>query len=308
MTMSTIARPVSDGAAASPGTAPGRAVRSVRLVQFTDTHLLEDPSQTMRGAHTLPRLQACIEHARRYCALVTARFGLGPHSRVVELASNDGYLLRNFVAASIPVLEVEPAANVAKVAIDRGVPTRVDFFGTALANELAGDGFAADLLLGNNVLAQVPDINDFVEGMRLLLKPRGVITMEFPHLLTLMLENQFDTIYHEHFSYLSFFVVERVFRHHGLRLFDVEELPTHGGSLRIYGCHEGDGNHPTLPAVATLREKEFAHGLNDLAAYARFEELVKEAKRAILEFLIDARRQGKRIAGYGAPGKGNTKA
>jgi SAM-dependent methyltransferase len=247
-----------------------------------------------------------VEHARRYTEKMRARFGLDGRSFVTEIASNDGYLLQHFVAADVPVLGVEPAANVAEIAERKGIRTAVRFFGTASAEWLRSTYGQPDLLLGNNVLAHVPDINDFVRGMKLLLKPGGVITMEFPHLLTLMLENQFDTIYHEHFSYLSLFVVERIFRHHGLRLFDVEELPTHGGSLRIYACHVDDEHHPTLEAVAALRDKEFAHGLNGLAAYARFEALVKEAKRGILEFLIDARRRGKRVVGYGAPGKGNT--
>jgi hypothetical protein len=247
-----------------------------------------------------------VEHARRYTELMRARFGLGDRSFVSEIASNDGYLLQHFVAAGVPVLGIEPAANVADIARRKSIATTVDFFGKATAKKLALAHGKPDLLLGNNVLAHVPDINDFVAGMKLFLGERGVITMEFPHLLRLMLENQFDTIYHEHFSYLSFFVVEHIFRHHGLRLFDVEELPTHGGSLRIYACHDDDPRHPTGHAVTALRELEMAHGLNDLAAYAHFEDGVKETKRAILEFLIEARRAGKRVVGYGAPGKGNT--
>jgi len=247
-----------------------------------------------------------VEHARRYTEVMRTRLHLGSHSLVIELASNDGYLLQHFVAANIPVLGVEPAANVARIAERKGIRTAVEFFGMDTAAKLKRTFGRPDLLLGNNVLAHVPNINDFVGGMKLLLKADGLITMEFPHLMQLIRENQFDTIYHEHFSYLSFLVVERIFRHHGLRLFDVEELPTHGGSLRIYACHEEDGQQPTTPAVAALRNKELAQGLADLETYGRFEERVKETKRAILEFLIAAKRQGKRIVGYGAPGKGNT--
>jgi 2-polyprenyl-3-methyl-5-hydroxy-6-metoxy-1,4-benzoquinol methylase len=247
-----------------------------------------------------------VEHARRYTVQMRERFRLDSGSLVIELASNDGYLLQHFVAAGVPVLGVEPAANVAAIAQQKGIRTVVEFFGVAAARKLKQQFGQPDLLLGNNVLAHVPDINDFVAGMKLLLKPGGVITMEFPHLLQLMQQNQFDTIYHEHFSYLAFFVVERIFAHHGLRVFDVEEISTHGGSLRIYACHQEDGKRATLPAVMQLRAKEQANGFADLAAYARFEERVKETKRGILEFLIQAKRSGKRIAGYGAPGKGNT--
>jgi 2-polyprenyl-3-methyl-5-hydroxy-6-metoxy-1,4-benzoquinol methylase len=247
-----------------------------------------------------------VDHARRYAEKMTQRLDLHSTSLVTEIASNDGYLLQHFVAAGIPILDVEPAANIAMIAEQKGIRTVVEFFGVTTAEKIRRSFGQPDLLLGNNVLAHVPDINDFVEGMKLLLKPGGVITMEFPHLLQLIEENQFDTIYHEHFSYLAFFVVEQIFRRHRLRLFDVEELPTHGGSLRIYACHDEDTRHSTLPAVLALREKEFAHGLGDLATYGRFEERVKETKRAILDFLISAKRQGKRIVGYGAPGKGNT--
>lgn len=247
-----------------------------------------------------------VEHARRYTVEMRERFNLDRSSLVFEIASNDGYLLQHFVAAGIPVLGIEPAANVAKIAEAKGIRSVVEFFGAATARKILRDHGQPDLLLGNNVLAHVPDINDFVAGMSILLRPGGVITMEFPHLLRLMEENQFDTIYHEHFSYLSFFVVERIFAHHGLRLFDVEEIPTHGGSLRIYACHSDDARHPTLPSVGSLRDREFAAGLRDPAAYGDFEEQVKETKRAILDFLIAAKREGKRVAGYGAPGKGNT--
>lgn len=247
-----------------------------------------------------------LRHAENYVAMTSARFGLDRHSHVVEVASNDGYLLQYFVARGIPVLGVEPARNVAEVAIGKGVPTLVEFFGEETARRLAAEGKAADLLLGNNVLAQVPDINDFVKGMKLLLKPRGVITMEFPHLVRLMEENQFDTIYHEHFSYFSFISAEKIFAAHGLTLFDVEELPTHGGSLRIYARHNEDDSRPVAPAVQSLVAREIAAGIDRIDTYAAFTEQVKETKRKLLDFLIAARRQGKSIAGYGAPGKGNT--
>ena len=247
-----------------------------------------------------------VEHARRYAEAMIRRLGLDGHSRVVELASNDGYLLQHFVRAGIPVLGVEPAANVAKVAVQKGIPTAVRFFGREAARELADEGGQADLLLGNNVLAHVPDLNDFVAGMRSLLKPRGVITMEFPHLYRLIEENQFDTIYHEHFSYFSFFTAEKVFAAHGLTLFDVEELPTHGGSLRIYARHASNASLPVSGALAALRRRELDAGVERIEAYASFAERVKETKRALLEFLIGAKRAGKKLAGYGAPGKGNT--
>jgi SAM-dependent methyltransferase len=247
-----------------------------------------------------------VEHARQYTELMIRRFGLGPSSKVMEIASNDGYLLQHFVAARVPCLGIEPAANVARVAVEKGIPTTVRFFGVQSAKEIAAEHGKANLLLGNNVLAHVPDINDFVAGMRELLAPGGVITMEFPHLLQLMDQNQFDTIYHEHFSYLSLSAVERIFAHHGLVLFDVQELPTHGGSLRIYARHVEDAAKPVGRAVVELRAREDSRGLNTLAAYASFQEQVKETKRKILEFLIDAKRAGKKVAGYGAPGKGNT--
>jgi SAM-dependent methyltransferase len=247
-----------------------------------------------------------LAHARAYVDMITARLGLGPTTRVVELGSNDGYLLQYFVAKRIPVLGVEPARNVAAAAIARGVPTVTKLFGRQTARELVAEGRQADLICGANVLAQVPDVNDFVGGMKLLLKPGGVTTIEFPHLMRLMEENQFDTIYHEHFSYFSFLTAERVFAAHGLILFDVEELPTHGGSLRIYARHAEDGSWPVSDRAKALGAREDAAGFNRLERYASFTEQVHETKRRLLEFLIAARRQGKRIAGYGAPGKGNT--
>jgi SAM-dependent methyltransferase len=247
-----------------------------------------------------------VEHARRYVEAMTPRLGLGAQSRVVEIASNDGYLLQHFVRLGIPVLGVEPAANVAKVARDKGIPTTVRFFGRSTAREIAAETGQADLLLGNNVLAHVPGLNDFVAGMKVLLKPGGVITMEFPHLYRLMERNQFDTIYHEHFSYYSFLTVEKVFAAHGLTLFDVEEIETHGGSLRIFARHADNDALPIAPDVGALRQRELDEGFTRLETYAAFAEQVRETKRAILEFLIGARRAGKTIVGYGAPGKGNT--
>jgi SAM-dependent methyltransferase len=242
-----------------------------------------------------------LEHSRRYAAAMVERFGLGPHSQVVEIASNDGYLLQYFAERGIPVLGIEPAANVAEVAVERGIPTRVEFFGVA-----AAPGLAADLLIGNNVLAHVPDINDFVGGMKLALAPGGVITMEFPHLMRLIEQRQWDTIYHEHFSYLSFSTARRVFAAHGLRLFDVEELPTHGGSLRIYGCHADDAAKPETERAAELRAREDAAGYSEPATYRDFGASVAADKRALLTTLIELKRDGRSIAGYGAPAKGNT--
>jgi SAM-dependent methyltransferase len=246
-----------------------------------------------------------LEHARRYVELVSARFGLGAAHQVVEIASNDGYLLRWFRERGVPVLGVEPAANVAEAARALGIPTEVRFFGEEAARDLAARGFAADLLLGNNVLAHVPDLNDFVAGLAILLEPTGVLTMEFPHLVRLVDENQFDTIYHEHFSYFSLVAVERVFAAHGLELFDVEELRTHGGSLRVYAQHRG-GAQPVGPRVGELVARERALGVESRAYYEAFAEKVRETKRKLLSFLIEAKRAGKSIAGYGAPAKGNT--
>jgi SAM-dependent methyltransferase len=247
-----------------------------------------------------------LEHARRYTESMIARFGLDGGSNVVEIASNDGYLLQYFVKRGIPVLGIEPAANVAKAAAEKGVKTLVRFFGTETASALAAEGRHASLLLGNNVLAHVPDLNDFVAGMKVLLAKGGVITMEFPHLLSLMRECQFDTIYHEHFSYFSFLTVRQVFAAQGLRLFDVERLSTHGGSLRIYGCHADDASKPDLPGVTALLREEEVAGLSSLQTYERFAEQVRETKRALLEFLIKVKRSGKTVAAYGAPAKGNT--
>ena len=247
-----------------------------------------------------------LKHAENYVTMAIERFELNQGSQVVEVASNDGYLLQYFVSRGIPVLGIEPARNVAEVAIQKGITTVMEFFGEKTAERFRAEGKSADLLLGNNVLAQVPDINDFVKGMKILLKPKGVITMEFPHLVRLMEENQFDTIYHEHFSYFSFITAEKVFAAHGLTMFDVEELPTHGGSLRIYARHCDDSTKEISLRVKELKSREEAAGITHLETYTDFAEKVKETKRKLLDFLIAIKRQGKRIAGYGAPGKGNT--
>jgi len=247
-----------------------------------------------------------LAHAKRYTDEMVRRFPISNNSLVIEIASNDGYLLQYFAEKNIPVLGVEPAANVARVAAQKGISSVVKFFSTATARELLAAGKSADLLLGNNVLAHVPDINDFVGGMKILLKPQGVITMEFPHLMQLMEQNQFDTIYHEHFSYFSFLTVEKIFAAHGLTLFDVEELPTHGGSLRIFARHAEDSTKPVGPRVTDLRTREESAGYARLETYSRFAEQVKETKRKLLEFLINAKRNGKKIAAYGAAAKGNT--
>lgn len=247
-----------------------------------------------------------VEHARNYTDMIIDRLHLTSQSFVVEVASNDGYLLQHFVQRGIPVLGIEPAANVAKVATTKGAPTLVKFFNDKTARGLTIEGKQADLILGNNVLAQVPNLNEFVRGMKILLKPHGVITMEFPHLIKLMQENQFDTIYHEHFSYFSWVTVEKIFAAHGLRLFDVEELSTHGGSLRIYACHEDDDSKSLSIHAAALKNREVEAGLHRLETYASFTEQVKATKRKLLDFLIATKQTGKSIAGYGAPGKGNT--
>jgi hypothetical protein len=247
-----------------------------------------------------------LEHCRSYTEQMVERFALNSQCLVTEIASNDGYLLQYFVEKRIPVLGIEPAANVAKVAAEKGVPTLVKFFGTPVAMELARERRLADLLVGNNVLAQVPDLCDFVAAMKMLLKPRGVLTLEFPHLLRLMEGNQFDTIYHEHFSYFSFLAAEKIFDAHDLALFDVEELPTHGGSLRVFGRHADDMSKPITPRVVEMRAKEDAAGLARIESYHSFAERVKETKRELLQCLIRAKDGGKAIVGYGAPGKGNT--
>ena len=247
-----------------------------------------------------------VAHARAYAEMARERFRLGGDSKVVEVASNDGYLLRHFAEAGVPVLGIEPAANVAEAARELGIPTRVEFFGEAVGKALAAEGEAADLLVGNNVLAHVPNLNDFVAGLAAALKPSGVLTMEFPHLLRLIEENQFDTIYHEHYSYFSLLTVREVFAAHGLELFDVEEVPTHGGSLRIFAQRNGTGERSIGEAVEALAERERAAGLGDLATYGTYAPRVEKVKRDLLRFLLAAQEDGRAVVGYGAPAKGNT--
>ncbi|RED57582.1 class I SAM-dependent methyltransferase [Cohnella lupini] len=247
-----------------------------------------------------------LEHCKIYVDKVVRQFQLNEASKVVEIASNDGYLLQYFQQQHIPVLGIEPAANVAKEAKEKGIPTIVDFFGTELAQKLIDEGIQADLLLGNNVLAHVPKLNDFVKGMKMLLRDGGVITMEFPHLMKLIQQCQFDTIYHEHFSYFSFTTVYQLFEKHGLQLFDVEELPTHGGSLRIYAKHISDAGHPVTRNVQLLLQEEDVFGISNMVTYQRFKEDVKKLRRQLVRYLINLKENGKTIAGYGAPAKGNT--
>jgi SAM-dependent methyltransferase len=249
---------------------------------------------------------AWLTHASNYVDMITERLQLNKNSLVVELASNDGYLLQYFVKKGIPVLGIEPAANVAKVAENKNIPTLVDFFTLEKSYDLLEKGQNADLIIGNNVLAQVNDLNNFVEGMKVLLKPSGIITMEFPHLMKLIDDNQFDTIYHEHFSYFSLLTVEKIFTAHDLTIFDVEELPTHGGSLRIYACHSEKQSCPIRTSVSKLKLREIDQGYNRLDKYFTFAEKVRSTKRNLLAFLIQIKSEGKSIAGYGAPGKGNT--
>jgi len=245
-----------------------------------------------------------LEHARVYVDAITQRLRLNSQSRVVEIASNDGYLLQYFLKKGIPVLGIEPAANVAAEAQRRGIPTEVFFFGEETARRLAEK--PADLIIGNNVFAHVPDVNDFVAGLKLLLAPHGVITLEFPHLMRLMEQNQFDTIYHEHFSYYSLVAAAQLFERRNLKIFDVEELSTHGGSLRVYVCHQEDKEKTVGERVGDLLSREKAAGFTKLEHYLSFEGRVKETKRTLLEFLRAARDQGKSVVGYGAPAKGNT--
>ena len=274
------------------------------LVQI---EMIESPEQIFKDyAYFSSYSDTWLQHAREYTDYIAARLGLHSNNTIIEIASNDGYLLQYFQAKGIPVLGIEPAANVAEAAMKKGIPTLVRFFGKDLAGELVSQGKQADLIVGNNVLAHVPDLNDFVAGMKTLLKPGGVITMEFPHLMRLMAENQFDTIYHEHIFYFSFIAVEKVFAKHGFRLFDVEELPTHGGSLRIYARHSEGSSKKASPHVRNLREKESRFGLDKLETYSIFAEKVRETKRNLLKFLIQAKQEGKVIVGYGAPAKGNT--
>ena len=281
-----------------------RVCRSCRLVQLDTT---VSPAEVFSHyAYFSSYAASWVEHARRFAAMARERWSLGPDSKVVEAASNDGYLLRHFVKAGVPVLGVEPAANVAEVARAGGVPTEIAFFGLETARRLKAAGHAADLAVGNNVLAHVPGINDFVAGLAHILKPEGVLSLEFPHLLRLIEGIQFDTIYHEHYSYLSLLAVERVLAAHGLRVFDVEELPTHGGSLRVLACRTGAAGHAERPGRAKVRADEAAAGLDGDAAYAGYEPKVRAVRDGLLEFLNRARAEGRTVAAYGAAAKGNT--
>jgi 2-polyprenyl-3-methyl-5-hydroxy-6-metoxy-1,4-benzoquinol methylase len=247
-----------------------------------------------------------LAHSKNYVEKMIARFGFNEQSQVIEIASNDGYLLQYFKEKNVPVLGIEPTLSTAKVAREKGIESWTEFFGVALAQKLVAQNRQADLLLGNNVLAHVPNINDFVGGMKVALKPQGVITMEFPHLMQLIENNQFDTIYHEHFSYLSFLTVKQIFEKHGLVLFDVEEIPTHGGSLRIYAKHAEDQSKAISPNVQALLAKEIGKGMNTLAYYQGFQQKVDQVKYDFLSFLLEQKKVGKTVAGYGAAAKGNT--
>jgi hypothetical protein len=247
-----------------------------------------------------------LRHCEAYCEKVISRFNLTRDSFVIEVASNDGYLLQYFLQRNLRVHGIEPAGNVARVAIEKGIPTLVQFFSAAVARQVVAAGRSADLVIGNNVLAQVPNLNDFAEGLRVLLTPRGVLTLEFPHLLKLIEWNEFDTIYHEHFSYFSFLTAVRLMEAHGLRIFDVEELKSHGGSLRVYACRTEDETHTLQRSVTDLIEAENRAGLSSVAGFENYAKRVKETKLAFLEFLLNVNKQGKKVAGYGAPGKSAT--
>ncbi len=275
-----------------------------RLVQ-TEDHTAADKIFDADYAYFSSTSRSWLDHAARYCRMVTDRFGLNQDSLVIEVASNDGYLLRNFVADGIPCLGIEPTASTAKAAEAQGIPVMRSFFSEALAGQLASERRLADLICGNNVYAHVPDINDFTRGLRTALKPQGVVTLEFPHLMRLIEFCQFDTVYHEHFSYLSLFSVMRIFEKAGLRVFDVEELPTHGGSLRVFGCRNEAG-HVTGAAVAELLSREKRRGIDTAAYYTSFQERANRVKNDLLGFLLDQKRAGKSVAAYGAAAKGNT--
>ncbi len=275
------------------------------LVQLEE---FETPSEIFNAeyAYFSSYSSSWLEHSRRYVTDMIDRFQLDAQSQVVEIASNDGYLLQYFQERGIPVLGIEPAANVAAVARAKGIDSLVQFFSVETATQLVREGRRADLLLGNNVLAHVPDLNDFVAGLKLLLAPGGVITMEFPHLLNLIQQNQFDTIYHEHFSYFSLLAVEKIFAHHGIVLFDVEQLPTHGGSLRIYGRHQENQERPIGENIDRLKLAERSAGLEEIATYHGFASQIQAIKRQLLTFLMQAQERGQQVVGYGAPAKGNT--
>lgn len=247
-----------------------------------------------------------LAHAKAYALMMINRFGFNAQSQVIEIASNDGYLLQYFKEQGVPVLGIEPTANTAAVAKEKGIESVVDFFGVPLANSLVAKGIKADLLLGNNVLAHVPDINDFAGGLKILLNLNGVITFEFPHLLQLIDKNQFDTIYHEHFSYLSLIAVKQIFEHHGMNIFNVEEVTTHGGSLRIFAKHQEDDTKTVSGNVWEMIDKEIKFGLNDLAVYQTYQAKAEKVKNDFTRFLVQAKNKGRQVAGYGAAAKGNT--
>lgn len=278
--------------------------RNCRLVQ-TEDYAAEAEFFNAEYAYFSSTSRSWLDHAKTYAELVTRRFGLDRESFVIEVASNDGYLLKNFVATDIACLGIEPTASTAAAAEAIGVPTLREFFGLGLATRLANEGRKADLIAGNNVFAHVPDINDFTLGLAAALKPDGVVTLEFPHLMRLVEFSQFDTVYHEHFSYLSLLTAVRIFKQAGLRVFDVEELPTHGGSLRIYGCHQ-DAGHKEASVVASLLAEETSRGMNTDGFYQGFQARADAVKDRLLEFLLEARREGRSVAGYGAAAKGNT--
>ncbi len=250
--------------------------------------------------------QSWLDHCKKYVEMMIDRFNISKEWFIVEIASNDGYLLQYFNNRNIPVLGIEPASDTAEVAIANGIPTDISFFNTEYARDMCENGKQADLIIGNNVLAHNPNLNDFVEGLKIALKPQGIITMEFPHILQLIEGNQFDTIYHEHYSYFSFYTVKRLFNSHGLDIFDVDELTTHGGSLRIYAKHKEDNSKPTTERIDKLLIKEKSAGLFNLGTYYKFGDKVALTKRNLLTFLIKAKDDGKTIVGYGAPAKGNT--
>lgn len=250
--------------------------------------------------------ESWLAHVKKYTNAMVERFGFSAKSQVVEIASNDGYLLQYFKEKNIPILGIEPAKNVAEVAIQKGIPTRVQFFGEETARNLVKEGISADLLIGNNVFAHVPHLNDFVKGMKILLAPEGIITLEFPHLYQLMRQNQFDTIYHEHFSYFSLLTVEKIFQYHGLELFDVEELTTHGGSLRVFVKHQQSQRKIETAHLEEVRRKEKEFGLDQLSTYLNYAKQVEKVKMSLLDFLQKVQQAGKTIAAYGAPAKGNT--
>ncbi len=279
--------------------------QSCFLVQLCD---FEEASEIFHTdyAYFSSYSESWLSHAKSYVEAVTKRFHLNSKHQVIELASNDGYLLQYFVEKNIPVLGIEPSGNVANAAIEKGIPTLIKFFGEKTAWELARKGMLADLLIANNVLAHVPDLNDFIGGIKRILKKEGVVTIEFPHLMKLIEENQFDTIYHEHFSYFTCTVVDKILNHHGLRVFDVEELSTHGGSLRIFAGHQEHSDHKVTERVLKLKDKEALMGLNDLGVYQNFSKKVELVKQNLNQFLMELKKNGKTVAAYGAPAKGNT--